>query len=121
MANSLSDFKAIERELATEHATLALEGFCAPAVEGWFDLGTTTLLGERLVSLAVRYLEESSLLERDSQNPSLVRLIETWPWHFQAQTKPEAISLSLGRTRRLSEADKEMAKQEFLRNARGAH
>jgi hypothetical protein len=115
----LIDFKAIERELATEHATLALEGFCAPADEGWFDLGTVPADGERLVSLAVRYLEESSLLERDSNNPSLVRLIETWPWYFQEQTKPEAISMSLGRTRRLSEADKEMVKQQFLRNARG--
>jgi hypothetical protein len=117
----MSDFKAIERELATEHATLALEGFCGAAVEGWFDLSTATPLGERLASLAVRYLEESSLLERDSQNPSRVRLIETWPWHFQVQDKPQAIAQSLGRSRRLSEADKERIKQEFLRTARGTH
>jgi hypothetical protein len=117
----LNDFKAIERELATEHATLALEGFCGASDEGWFDLRTVSREGERLVSLAVRYLEESSLLERDPQEPNRVRLIETWPWYFQEQTKPEVISMSLGRTRRLTEADKEIAKQEFLRNARGAH
>jgi hypothetical protein len=115
----MSDFKAIERELATEHATLALEGFCGACDEGWFDLSAVPSDGERLVSLAVRYLEESSLLERDTQNPSRVRLIETWPWYFQEQTKPEAISLSLGRSRRLTEADKESIKQDFLRNARG--
>jgi hypothetical protein len=117
----MSSFKAIERELATEHATLALEGFCGASDEGWFDLSAVPADGERLVSLAVRYLEESSLLERDSQNPSLVRLVETWPWHFGEKTKPETISMSLGRSRRLSEADKESIKQDFLRNSRGAH
>lgn len=117
----MNDLKAIERELATEHATLALEGFCAPSVDGWFDLNTATSLGERLVGLSVRYLEESGLLERDPQDHARVRLIEKWPWHFQAQTKPETISLSLGRSRRLSEADKERAKHEFLRTARGTH
>jgi hypothetical protein len=117
----MSDFKAIERELATEHATLVLQGFCVACDEGWYDLKTVTSDGERLVALAVRYLEESSLLERDPGDPGRVCLTEAWPWHFQAQTKPEAISMSLGRTRRLSEADKEMAKQEFLRAARGTH
>lgn len=92
--------------------------FCACA-EGWFDLSTEGRDGERLVSLAVRYLEESGLLERDPQDPTRVRLTEKWPWRFIAQTKPETISLSLGRSRRLSESDKENAKQQFLRNARG--